>query len=140
MKFIIVDKASLQIMGSYEAEQKDDTSANRSWLAAEPMAKHLELPEGLLEDECEAVLDEQGEIKLQHSAAKEQQKLANAWAALRNKRNILISDTDKYLLPDYPISEEKLAEMKEYRNSLRDLPSQVVDPRDEVSFPVKPEL
>lgn len=140
MKFIIVDKASLQIVGSYEAEQKDDTSANRSWLAAEPVAKHIELPEGLLEDECEAVLDEQGEIKLQHSAAKEQQKLANAWAVLRTQRDMKLAATDRYMLTDYPISAETKAAMQSYRNALRDLPSQVVDPRLEINWPVKPEV
>jgi len=137
MKFIIVDKASLQIMGSYEAEQKDDTSANRSWLAAEPMAKHLELSEGLLEDECEAVLDEQGEIKLQHSPAKMLQKEAAAWNALRAKRNALIQETDKYLLPDYPVNTEKLEEIKAYRQQLRDLPGLTEDPAL-VKWPNKP--
>jgi hypothetical protein len=37
-------------MSSYQAEQKDDTSANRSYLLAEPMASHFELPENMDED------------------------------------------------------------------------------------------
>lgn len=137
MKFIIVNKASLEIVGSYEAEQKDDTSANRSWLAAEPICKHLELPEGLLEDECEAVLDEEGEMKLRHSSVKLQQKEAMAWEVLRARRNSLIQETDKYLLPDYPIDADKLEEVKLYRQALRDLPSKTKKP-SAAKWPVKP--
>lgn len=137
MKFIIVDKTSLEIVGSYEADQKDDTSANRSWLAAEPICKHLELPEGLLEDECEAALDEQGEMKLQHSSVKMQQKEAMAWDLLRSRRDALIQETDKYLLPDFPIDAEKVEEIEAYRQALRDLPQKTKKPA-KVKWPVKP--
>lgn len=41
-------------LGSYEGP-KDDTSANRSYLLAEPQAAHFELPEGLDEDCVELV-------------------------------------------------------------------------------------
>jgi len=39
---------------------------------------------------------------------------------LRNTRNSLLQLTDKYLLPDYPISDEKRCEIIEYRKYLRD--------------------
>jgi len=45
---------SSQKMGSYEGP-KDDSSANRSYLQAEPQAAHLELPEGMDEDCVEPV-------------------------------------------------------------------------------------
>jgi hypothetical protein len=48
---------SSQKMGSYEGS-KDDTSAKRSYLQAEPNAAHLELPEGMDEDCAELVLVE----------------------------------------------------------------------------------
>ncbi len=38
---------------------------------------------------------------------------------LRNERNRLLYETDKYLLPDFPISEENLEKIKEYRSALR---------------------
>lgn len=126
-------------MGSYEAEAKDDTSANRSWLLAEPVCKHLELPEGLEEELAEAVLVE-GEIVLQHSEAKEDAQIANAWTVLRAKRDALLTDTDKYMLPDYPISQGNKTAVEQYRNALRDLPSQVTDPRDVVTWPTKPQV
>ena len=47
-KFIIFKKEQDgtygEKMSSYESEVKDDTSTNRSWLEAEPMASHFEVP------------------------------------------------------------------------------------------------
>jgi|694.fasta_scaffold26346_2 hypothetical protein len=40
--------------------------------------------------------------------------------SLREKRNQLLQETDKYVLIDYPITTEKLAIIKEYRQALRD--------------------
>ena len=39
---------------------------------------------------------------------------------LRNERNKLLFDTDKYVLPDFPITPENLEIVKEYRQQLRD--------------------
>lgn len=39
---------------------------------------------------------------------------------LKNKRNQLLLDSDKYLLPDYPITPDNLILIKEYRQQLRD--------------------
>jgi len=39
---------------------------------------------------------------------------------LRNTRNSLLELTDKYLLPDYPITQENLEIIKTYRQTLRD--------------------
>jgi hypothetical protein len=48
MKFIIFKKEQdgtyRERLSSYESEFKDDTSTNRSWLEAEPMASHFEVP------------------------------------------------------------------------------------------------
>jgi hypothetical protein len=38
---------------------------------------------------------------------------------LRNQRNQLLKETDKYLLPDFPITEENLILIKDYRDKLR---------------------
>ena len=45
-------------------------------------------------------------------------------AIKRAERDSLLSATDKYLLSDYPIDEERLSEIKLYRQTLRDLPQQ----------------
>jgi hypothetical protein len=39
---------------------------------------------------------------------------------LRNMRNELLKASDKYLLPDFPITPEKLEIIKAYRQALRD--------------------
>ena len=41
---------------------------------------------------------------------------------VRNQRDFLLKDTDKYLLPDFPIQPEQLEIVKKYRQYLRDLP------------------
>lgn len=50
----------------------------------------------------------------------------------RAERDNLLAQTDKYLLPDFPITEEKLAQYKAYRQYLRDLPEQAGFPSVEI--------
>jgi len=38
----------------------------------------------------------------------------------RERRNQLLTESDKYLLPDYPIFSKNLILIKEYRQALRD--------------------
>jgi hypothetical protein len=52
------------------------------------------------------------------------------YASLRTARDMRLADTDKYMLPDYPITEEALAQVKIYRAALRDLPAQPGAPWD----------
>jgi hypothetical protein len=40
--------------------------------------------------------------------------------SIRNERDSLLYNTDKYMLPDYPISLENLEKIKIYRQELRD--------------------
>ncbi len=39
---------------------------------------------------------------------------------LKHKRNVILAQTDKYMLSDFPISPEQLEEVKIYRQALRD--------------------
>ena len=41
---------------------------------------------------------------------------------LREKRNQLLSETDKYMVPDYPITETEREQYRQYRKYLRDIP------------------
>lgn len=43
---------------------------------------------------------------------------------IRRERNSRLTATDFLLMPDYPISTEELAAVKEYRQQLRDIPKQ----------------
>ena len=53
---------------------------------------------------------------------------------IRNKRDRLISDTDFYLMSDYPIDSKNIEELKTYRQALRDITKQSGFPRD-VTWP-----
>jgi len=55
------------------------------------------------------------------------------WEALRTRRNQLLAETDYLALSDQTMT----AEMQAYRQALRDLPANTVDPANPV-FPTKP--
>ena len=39
---------------------------------------------------------------------------------LKTERNLILKETDKYLVPDFPITPEQLEIVKQYRKQLRD--------------------
>jgi hypothetical protein len=61
---------------------------------------------------------------------------------LRNERNQLLFQTDKYVLADYPISPENLEKMKIYRQQLRDFfqTDEVKNYNITLSLPKKPDF
>ena len=56
-----------------------------------------------------------------------------AWAALREKRNALLAETDWWASSDLTMTDEQ----KSYRVALRNLPANTDDPTNP-TFPVKP--
>ena len=58
-------------------------------------------------------------------------------ASARQKRDRLIAATDYLVTPDYPISDDRLAKIKTYRQALRDIPEQEDFPRS-ITWPDKP--
>ena len=56
---------------------------------------------------------------------------------LRQKRDLLLTETDYLLMSDYPISDKDLDLVKIYRQALRDVPGQAGFPRS-VEWPKKP--
>lgn len=62
------------------------------------------------------------------------------WASLRAERNKLLDKSDAYVLPDRwsAYTPEKQAEWASYRQALRDLPSNTLDPFNPV-WPQCPE-
>ena len=55
----------------------------------------------------------------------------------RMKRDNLLARCDYYVMPDYPSTEGGLAEVKAYRQALRDITKQEGFP-SEIVWPVKP--
>lgn len=58
---------------------------------------------------------------------------------IRDKRNKLLADTDKYMTIDYPISEENRNLIKVYRQALREITNQDEFP-DNVTWPELPDI
>ena len=50
--------------------------------------------------------------------------------SIRSKRDSLLSETDYYLMPDYPNDTKNLEEIKKYRQDLRDITKQSGFPKD----------
>lgn len=69
----------------------------------------------------------------------EEQKLNELATTIRSKRNLLLAETDYLLMPDYPISQEYLEKVKEYRQQLRDITKQENFPQC-VVFPNFPKI
>ena len=69
----------------------------------------------------------------------EEQKLNELASKIRTKRNSRLAETDYFLMTDYPISDEYLARIKEYRQELRDITKQDEFPND-VTFPDFPKI
>lgn len=115
-------------MGSYESDFKDDTSANRSYLMAEPMASHFELPEGMDED-CVELVKVGESFELQETAEKIAEKQQKEEKAQQEKINAealkLLAESDfkvlrhirqKALGQETSLSEEEYLALEQERS------------------------
>ena len=66
--------------------------------------------------------------------------IASVLSQLRIERNRHLSDTDKYMLCDFPISPEKLEAMKIYRQELRDFfqKNEIINYGNNLKLPERP--
>ena len=78
-------------------------------------------------DNCAMMVPIDGGFEIQTPPAPTAEQL---YASLRTARDLRLAATDKCLLIDYPISEDKLALVKAYRVALRALPEQPGAPWD----------
>jgi len=60
-----------------------------------------------------------------------QKRYEDALKELRSQRNTLIDATDKYVIPDFPMDDEKRKKWYYYRQHLRDLPAMASPDLDE---------
>lgn len=65
----------------------------------------------------------------------------NAWSALRGQRDMLLSATDFMMTVDFhgAMSTQEQTDVAAYRNALRDLPDNTVDPEN-LTWPTKPQI
>lgn len=66
-------------------------------------------------------------------------KSRHEWLEIRHRRDALLRACDYAVMPDYPLTEDQLAEVKAYRQALRDIPETAGDPAA-VEWPAKPEV
>ena len=71
-------------------------------------------------NDCRAYLDDKGNIILGKTP---EEKAADESFKKRAERDQKLVETDKYMIVDFPISDECREEMKAYRQALRDLPA-----------------
>ena len=60
--------------------------------------------------------------------------IENFLRGLKSERNLILKETDKYLIPDFPITPEQLEIVKQYRKQLRDFTE------NDYILPEKPEF
>ncbi len=80
--------------------------------------------------------DEHGRPVLRDTPAPDNDAQADA---ARARRDTLITATDYLLMPDYPISAAQLAEVRAYRQALRDVPLQAGFPQT-IDWPAPPTI
>jgi hypothetical protein len=59
------------------------------------------------------------------------------WMEVRRERDAMLRDSDKVMLPDYPLEDK--SEYESFRQELRDIPQTYDDP-DEVIYPSEPDI
>lgn len=59
------------------------------------------------------------------------------WNPYRKRRNMLLNQSDKYMLPDFPIAEDDRALVEKYRQNLRTMFDGLTHP-EQAEFPEWP--
>jgi hypothetical protein len=126
MKVAIVNKETLEIASWYDAEEANQGMYGGPWGQPEQFA-HLELASGDPRA-MKAVLNEENELELQVDAALQEAAAEQDMNSLRAERNTRLSACDWTQLPDSPLSVEDKALWATYRQNLRDLPENTLDP------------
>ena len=125
-----------QVDGVYYYEKINEDQSITNYTTVTKVAKELDWQDNHVLISDTEVSDLNGWTYLKGYAPKksEEQKLNELATTIRTKRNLLLAETDYLLMPDYPISEEYLKKVKEYRQQLRDITNQDEFPKN-VTFP-----
>jgi hypothetical protein len=131
MKFAEINPETLEIVDVYNSESLADRVSETL----------IEIPSNLNYQCIEAYKNKESRIALRHTS---NVKFINEitkvnMQVLRQKRDALLAETDKYVAMDFPhhSPEDKQAWL-DYRQALRDLPANTTDPENPV-WPTPPE-
>lgn len=130
-----------QVDGVYYYEKINDDKSITNYTTVTKVAKVLGWMNDFIMITDTEVSELNGRVYLRGYAPKktEEQKLNELATTIRSKRNSLLAETDYLLMSDYPINEEYLEKVKEYRQQLRDLTKQENFPQH-VVFPDFPKI
>lgn len=80
-------------------------------------------PESVTDEEIAFLLQKYEEVKIarENSELQQYNTFMNSWERVREERKQFLNQTDKFMLEDYPISEQKKNDYKEYRSKMRNL-------------------
>ena len=129
MNFAVVDKQTLEIKNIYWS----DSGIDKTRADYEDSVVHVQVPEGLDYWCIKSLADFTIVADLDKVSSKNNKKLDE----MRKTRDTLLSQCDWTQGNDSPLSPEKKEEWAAYRQSLRDLPSTVMDPTN-VTWPTPP--
>jgi hypothetical protein len=59
------------------------------------------------------------------------------WIHMKDIRNRMLSQTDKYMTSDFPLTDEQRQSWRDYRQALRDLPDNI-DDINNINWPQRP--
>ena len=146
--FVIIRKSDLKVLNTYQATEADSTSRNRSYLEAEPLAAHLELPSGAKvefirgEYKVDCQISQDGDdITLSTDSTSEASfnadKNDELMEKLRIERDLRLKECDWTQLSDVNLPAQLATDYETYRQALRDLPANTSDPANP-NWPVKP--
>ena len=130
-----------QVDGVYYYEKINEDKSITNYTTVTKVAKALGWINNhiMITDTDVSELDDRTYLKGHAPKKSEEEKLNKLATVIRTKRNLLLTETDYLLMPDYPISKEYLARIKKYRQELRDLTKQENFPT-KVVFPDFPKI
>ena len=129
-----------QVDGVYYYEKINDDKSITNYATITKVAKALDWQDNTvaITDTEVSALDGWTYLKGYAPKKTEEQLMAELAQQIRAKRNILLSQTDYLMMPDYPITKECKDKIIVYRQALRDLTEQKGFPVN-VVFPTLPE-
>ena len=133
---VVIDNVSGEIQTAYHGDEPRP-EGYVGYLGDLTQVSHVLIPKGIDAQVMMTAKDANGRWKIVVDPEKQKAQDRMAWAFTREQRDKRLRETDFMLLPDVPLSARALAEIKVYRQALRDITKKYKTP-DKVRWPRKP--
>jgi hypothetical protein len=137
MKILIVNKSDLSIASKYDADAPSQHIYGGPW--GDPNQTEHIICSPLLDADCVVIVEENGLLRAEEDQALLDAKVERQWGYLRVQRNSKLSECDWTQMSDAPLNAQDKTSWATYRQELRDLPENTVDPRSP-TWPQKPDV